>query len=281
MQAVPETPELTLSSDLTGHLWIQELPTGGWLRFQVTAGGGLEFGTPEGTGVTATAVPPPYRRAALQVRGAIDREAMRTATDDPAAITFVGRATWNDGIAYPWQELPAFLGTDVWTDERAQYLSPDMATSAFDRLGLPTPPAIVKEQPAAHTDIARYTEAEEFPSSVWRDGRAAGVLIRDKTGTRAQAWRPRVTEAGSAHDAQSAESLAEQYATEARLAAVVDRLQNAGEAPSVETVRDRVVADIAREHYPVLYHDGAPVVSMRAFESAVAETVHRYLASES
>ena len=171
--------------------------------------------------------------------------------------------------------------TDVWTDERAQYLSPDMATSAFDRLGLPTPPAIVKEQPAAHTDIARYTEAEEFPSSAWRDGRAAGVLIRDKTGTRAQAWRPRVTEAESAHDAQSAESLTEQYATEARLAAVVDRLQNAGEAPSVETVRDRVVADIAREHYPVLYHDGAPVVSMRAFESAVAETVHRYLASES
>ncbi|MFB6250796.1 MAG: hypothetical protein ABEI27_03750 [Halobellus sp.] len=280
MQAVPQTPELTRPPGLTGHLWIQELPTGGWLRFQVTAGGALQFGTQAGTATTAAALPPPYRRAAQHVCSALDREAMRTATDDPESITFVGRVTWNEGIAYPWQEVPAFLGTDVWTDESEQYLSPDMATTAFDRLGLPTLPAFGKEQPAAHTDISQYTDGEEFPQSIWRDGRAVGALIRDKSGNRAQAWRGDVSEAGSAHDDPAAEALAAQYATETRLADTVARLEGAGDTLSVETVRDQVVADIAREHYPALYHDGDPVVSMRAFESAIAETVQRYLAGE-
>lgn len=281
MHAVPETPELTLPPDLTGHLWIQELPTGGWLRFQVTAGGALAFGTPDATYATVTALPAPYRRAAWDLRDAVDRDAVRAATDDPEAVTFVGRATWNEGLAYPWRDVPAFLGTDVWTAERERYLPPDQAATAFDRIGLPTLPAIAKEQPAAHTDLAQYTDPDGFPSSAWRDGRAAGVLLRDKTGTRARGWRSIGTDTEQPHDDVSVESLVTQYVTETRIADTVADLEAEGNPPSVEGVRDRVVADVARENYPVLYRDGDPVVSMRAFESAVAEAVQRHLATRS
>ncbi|WP_435182616.1 hypothetical protein [Halobellus sp. EA9] len=278
MQSLPETPELTPPTDLSGHLWVQELSTGGRLRFQVTAAGGLAFATPDETDTTVTALSAPYRRAAWRLREALDRDAVRSAVDDPETITFVGRATWNEGVDYPWRDVPAFLGSDVWSDRTDRFLPPDAATAAFERLGVPTLPAVAKEQPVSRTDLSQYTDPDGFPSSAWRDGRAAGVLLRDKTGTRAQAWRPVTTATGPDRDDPSVADVVTRHATEERIAETVARLDATEYAPSVEAVRDRVVADITRERYPELYRDGDPVVSMRALDSAIAESVQRYLA---
>jgi len=273
----PETPPLdTDTADrLSGHVWVQELPTGGELRFQVAASGLVRFGTVEGTFETAASVPVPYRRAAAEIRDRLDRGVLQGATDDPEDVTFYGVATWNEGVPYDWAALPPFVGTDVWSGTKGAFLSPDTATGVFDRLGLATPPAVEKERPAAHTDFTRFADSAGFPQSAWRDGRAAGLLIRDKADGRAAAWRGDRGDTTGAKKEWPADELAAEYATTARIERTVDRLRESERSLTVTTIRDRLVADLARESYATLYPDGTFVADMAAFQSAVAERVQR------
>jgi len=276
MQSMPDTPPLADAEPLTGHLWIQELPAGGQFRFQVTDSGHLTFGTADRTFDTVDAVPLQYRRAAMTVSERLDRGALRKALDDPAQITFFGTATRNEGIDYDWTALPPFVGIDIWSDRQDGLLAPDTATTVFERLDLPTLPAITKEAPADHTDMKQYEDGTGFPSSAWRDGAAAGVLTRDKAGGRAQAWR--VDEPDSAPDSppDTAADLAAQYATPDRIERTVAALHDRGHTPTVDTIRDQLVADVAREAYTDLYRDDDFVVSPDAFHAAVGEQVQKH-----
>lgn len=275
----PETPALDpeTATRLSGHVWVQELPTGGDFRFRVAESGLVTFGTPEGTFDGVASVPVPYRRAAQAIDDRLDREALRAATDDPSAVTFCGVATWHRGVDYDWESLPAFVGVDVRSGSKGTFLSPDAATGALERLGLSTLPAIDKELSAAHADFARYEAPEGFPQSAWRDGRAAGVLIRDKSGGRAEAWREGRAEPESTATDRSPEELAAAHATGERIDRTADELRAVDRAVTVETVTDRLVDDVAREAHAELYVDGEFVSSTSAFRSAVAERVHRRL----
>jgi hypothetical protein len=230
--------------------------------------------------MSIAALPTPYRRGAHLVREQIDRAALQAATGDLTEITFFGIATRYEGIAYDWQTLPAFLGVDVWAATQERYLPPDAATSVFRRLDLPTLPAIVKEQPADHTDLSRFTENADPPASVWADGPAAGVLLRDKTGSRCETWIDSRMETTSDPEPARAAEVAAEYVTESRISRTITRLDAAGESPTVATIKDRIVTDVTREHYADLYRDDASVVSMETFASLVAERVQRFRAEE-
>lgn len=281
MQSFPDTPACEATVDLTGHLWIQELPTGGDLRFRLTDSGALEFGTRSETAASITALPASYRRGAQFVRDGIDRTALQAASTDPTSITFFGLATRYEGLDYDWQAVPVFLGVDVWSGRKNRYLPPDAATTVFERLGLPTLPAIAKEQPVAHTDLSQYSEGAIPPGSSWAEDPAAGILLRDKTGTRCEVWFDSTARTETAPEPATADELAAEYVTEARIRRTVERVQAAGQAPTVETIRERIVADVAREHYAELYRNDEPVVSMDAFASEIAERVQRHLAEKS
>jgi len=276
VQQCPETPRLDTATAFSGHVWIQELPTGGPFRFQVAASGLVTFGTPTGTFETVASVPAPYRQAAAIVTDQLDRAAVRAATDDPASVTFCGVATWYDSIGYDWASLPAFVGTDVWTAASDDFLPPDAATTVFDRLGLATLPAIEKESSAAHTDLSRFETPDGYPQSAWHDGPAAGVLIRDKSGGRAAGWRPDRPEPDPIATARTSEELAATYATDERIERTVAAIRDGDDEPTVGTVRDRLVAAIAREAYADLYSDGTFLASVDSFRSAVAERVQQY-----
>lgn len=276
MQTMPDTPSLTEAGSLTGHLWIQELPTGGQFRFQVADSGHLTFGTVDRTFNTVDAVPLQYRRAAMMVSEHLNRGALHTAIDDPTQITFFGTATRNEGIDYDWAALPPFVGIDVWSDTRAGLLPPDTATTVFERLNLPTLPAITKEAPADHTDLTQYEDGTGFPSSAWRDGTAAGVLIRDKAGGRAHAWQLDVTDSAPDSPPDTAADLAAQYATPERVKRTVAALRDHGHTPTVDAIRDQLVADVAREAYTHLHRDDDFIVSPDAFHAAVGEHVQKH-----
>lgn len=111
---MPDTPPLVDAEPLTGHLWVQELPTGGQFRFQVANSGRLTFCTADRTFDTVKAVPLSHRRTAMTVSERLNRGALRTALDDPTQITFFGTATRNEGISYDWTALPPFVGIDAW-----------------------------------------------------------------------------------------------------------------------------------------------------------------------
>lgn len=283
MQPIPDTPTLDGETDLTGHLWIQELPTGGQFRFQIADSGLLTFGTTHRTFDSVETVPLPVRRAAETVRDSLDRAALRAATDTPEQVTFFGVATRNEGIDYDWTALPPFVGVDIYSEGKG-LLTPDSATTIFDRLGLATLPAVEKEVAAAHTDLGEYEDDRGFPQSAWRDGPAAGVLIRDKSDGRAHAWRARGEDMNSMAETraeiETGAELAAKYATEERIDRTTDALRERDRSPTVDAIRDRLVADVAREAYCSLFDDDELVVSPREFRSAVAEHVQKHAHGE-
>jgi hypothetical protein len=224
VQSFPDASDCEEFDNLSGHLWVQELPTGGGLRFQLVDSGALAFATPAGTGASSTPSSPPYRLGTQCVRERIDREALRAAADDPSAITFFGVVSWYEGIDYDWEALPPFLGIDVWSAAKGRYLPPDAATTAFDRLGLPALPAVLKEGPVAHTDLERFTGTGDRPGSAWADGPAAGFLLRDKTGSRCRAFPGSGVDGGDEPEAATADGLAAEFVTEPGLQRARERL---------------------------------------------------------
>lgn len=276
MKACPETATLASVDDLSGHLWVQELPTGGTFRFQVAASGLVTFAVGDRTFDSAESVPIQYRRAAQLITNQIDRAALQAATDASSTVTFCGMATWNEGLNYEWDVLPAFVGVDVWSSSKETFLSPDAATGVFKRLGLPTLPAIEKEASAAHTDFARFDNDTAFPESAWRSGKAAGVLLRDKSDGHVTVWQSECDESPSATRGPSVTELADTYATNERIERTVELLEDDTATPTVASVRDRLIADIAREAYVELFTDGEFIVSLPEFRSVVAQRVQQH-----
>lgn len=272
----PETPDGNSIEGCSGHVWVQELPTGGELRFRVASSGLVTFATPENSFESAESVPVPYRRAARSISEQLDRKALQAATTDTGSVTFCGIATWNEGVEYPWESVPPFVGVDVWSGNKEAFLPPDAATGVFDRLNLETLPAIEKELQTAHADLTQFGNTDEFPQSAWLDGPAAGVLIRDKTGERAQVWHREPDESQPGTEQQSAPDLAETYATTGRIERTTANLRDGATSPTVDRIRDRLVADVAREAYADLYPDGEFIASVSAFESVVAERVQQH-----
>ena len=94
----PETPTLTDTVEFSGHIWVQELPTGGQFRFTVAPSGFVTFATPDGSFDAAASVPVAFRRAATQIEAQLDRDALQAGTDATDEITFCGIATRNEGV---------------------------------------------------------------------------------------------------------------------------------------------------------------------------------------
>jgi len=272
----PEPASVDSVGELSGHVWIQELPTGGTLRFQVSKTGLVTFGVDNLVTETVESLPIQYHRAAQFVTDQLDRAAFRAAVDDPTDVTVCGIASWNEGLEYDWSTVPAFVGMSVWDSSQDRFLSPDASTAAFERLGLPTLPAIDKEVPAKHADLERFDPDTGLPDSAWRSGTAAGVLLRDKSGGRVAAWHSDQSELQTETNRQSATDLADSYATDERIEQTMTGLQDSGESTTVSGVSDQLVADIAREAYAELFPDGTYVTSVDAFQSAVAQRVQQY-----
>lgn len=276
MKQSPDSLGLASVDELSGHVWVQELPTGGEFRFQVAPSGLVTFGVADRRFDSVDSVPVQYRRAAQEINDQIDRAALDAATDDPSAVTFCGVAIWNEGIPYEWETTPAFVGSDVWTRPKETFLSPDVATAVFERLGLSALPAVKKELPVGHADFTRFEDDAAFPASAWWRGAAAGVLIRDKSGGRVTAWRSASRETHTEPERWTATELADAYATVERIEQTMQTLRDNGEPVTVSSVRDRLVTDVAREVYAELFSGGEFIASVTAFESAVAERVQQH-----
>lgn len=269
MQSFPETPPLAKNPELSGHVWVQELVTGEPLRFRVAPSGLVEFGA-RGEVFGSDDVPLRFGCAARSVRESLDLSALRGSVDDTASVTFLGTATLYDGVGYDWSRLPPFLGVDVWSDEKDGYLTPDAASTAYESLGLTPLPAFEKETAAERAPLDAYVSGD-LPESRFRDGPAAGVLVRDKSGGRGETRR-------STPDRDADPDGVERYVTDDRIGAVLegDGADDGGDADT-DTLIDRVAETVVREEYANLYRGDEPVDSEREIRSAVAERVRRRL----
>jgi hypothetical protein len=266
VEPVPALPTLEEvgREAFTGNVWVVELLDADPLRFAVEDGR-LVFA--DATRRFDGDVPPRYRASVRAVREGFDLGAFFEAAEDPGAYTFVCDATVHRHLPYDWDRLPAVVGVEVHDAAADRWLSPDAAVRVYERLGLATPHAFERELAARHFYPDRY----ETPASGWYDGPPAGILVRDKNGTRAVRYHPTFDpEAPVSTDRRALETLVAEYVTDERIARVAATLE--ADDPGFDALFDRVVDAVFRETPAVV--EGA---DRRAFRSATAERVRRWL----
>lgn len=258
-----------------GHLWLLELVEGAPLRFELQDSGLLRFGDTTREYSDADDLPLSMQAAVRHVRERFDRDALRSAVEDPTAVTFFGVATRNEGVPYDWDQLPPFLGTEIRDNDG--YRPPDATDAIFDRLDLQPANALERERRARDFQPARY----EFPESAWRDGPVAGILIHNKRGGRAVLSNPDL-EADVAIDRTpdplegTPAELAEQFATPERFQAIADALRARDWTVTVDALLDGVVDGVARENH-VRLAARRERLDPAAFRSAVAPLARAWL----
>jgi len=277
---VHEFPSLPPVADapaelLSGHLWLLELIDGRPLRFQLQDSGLLRVGDAERIYDDPELAPLPLRQAVTHIRESLDRAALRAAVDDVTAVTFFGVATTRESVPYELSSMPPFLGTDVWSADDGTFRPPDAADGIFRRLGLDPVNTFEREAHARDFSVDRY----EIPRSAWYDGPAAGVVIRNKQGHRAQLPNPtRSDPAASPEPTQSKPAidvLVADYASAEQIDAIAASVDADGGAVAVDTVTDHLCAIIGRRH-PAAFL-GTDTLDESALRSAVAERVHQQL----
>lgn len=274
MRAYPSIPRI---SDAPagflerGHLWIQELVDGLLLRFSIDEAGHLRFGT---NTTVFDDVPFPYRHAVRHVRETIDWSVLTADPDLVRDLVFFGVATTHQGVKYEWERTPSFLGHDVWSEDRQDFLPVDTVEKTFDRLALEAVPIFEKEQPAKYFSPDRY----EMPSSRWYDGPPKGIVLRNKRGQRAtmisDAFERATTDEPPDGNSDDPSTLATHLTTEDRIERARAALTN--NHPDTEAVQQRVVELVFREAYPTIVAPGHPQ-DLDALASGIATQTRRYL----
>ncbi|MFW5905217.1 MAG: hypothetical protein ACOCUO_00035 [archaeon] len=264
LQPLESTPDVLDG----GHLWLQEYLTGPILGFEMDETGLLTFGV---DGTEFDTAPPSVRRAVGHVRQSVDRDRLRSGVDDVATFVFFGVATRYEGLEYDWDALPPFVGLDIWAESEGRFVTPDVAERVFNAIGLTPVPAFEKEVPASHFDPNSF----DIPTSHWRDGRAAGVVVRNKSGGAAVVER---TAAFADASAVSNESVAIEAAVACGFTDALAAMDATVETVDVDALSDSLFERVAR----VAYHDIADGLDRRpdAVRSDVGSAVRSILREE-
>lgn len=102
----------------------------------------------------------------------IDLDELELIRDIYGPVIFYGEAMHKHTFDYEWDETPSFLGFDVWSVQYSKFIGWDIAEFMFENLGLEPVPTVEYDTSDVNTDI-------EIPESVYRDGVAEGVTIKD------------------------------------------------------------------------------------------------------
>jgi hypothetical protein len=247
-----------------GNIWIQELLDAEPLRFVVDSGR-LQFANADRP-IEHDSVPSRYRASVRTVRNNFDMGEILETVESPETYTFVCDATVCRTIPYDWRRLPPVVGVGIYDDDANQWLPPDVAARAYDRLGLPTVNAFERELPARHFYPDRY----DTPTSAWYDGPPAGILIRDKNGGRACRYSSGFAPDRSPEtDNRDPEVLVDAYVTDDRIQQVLTAV---GAPQDFDMIFERVIDRVFRETPAVVGDE-----DMRAFRSATAKRIRHYL----
>ena len=110
-----------------------------------------------------------FKAAIKHIRENIDPE--RVAETFGTQYVFFGENMVSHSLDYDWENIPQFLGFDVYDESKERWLDYNEAYSFFNSLGLETAPIVAK------MDAEEYDEDFEVPESKWRDGKAEGGVI--------------------------------------------------------------------------------------------------------
>lgn len=182
----PETDGLF---DERGNIVIQEKMDGANFRFRLNEEFELTFGSRNESYENRPEedIPKNFRPTIEHVRENIDMDALLKIVDDFGPVTIYGESMHPHTLEYDWEEVPQFLGFDIWNEDNESWYSPVFALDLIEEIGLdPAPlygiPGLGTIIPVDEFDIGEWEE----PESHYRDGLAEGIVLRN-TLTRARA----------------------------------------------------------------------------------------------
>ena len=189
-------------------------------------------------------------------------------------LTFFGEAMHSHTLDYDWDEVPSFLGFDVYDHGREEFFKFDNAKRVFGVIGLPTVPVVYQGPAEDFEDL-------EAPDSEYHDGPAEGVVIvNEDTGQRAKYRSDKFKEMHSTqsvndsdeYEPSDAEVLARKFTTEARVLKLIHKYENRGrtiEMSIMEDLWEKVFEDIIEEEYGTIFL-GNHTIDTKEFRSEVA-----------
>lgn len=206
----------------------------------------VKFGTETTVSSDVETFPRRYHAAIRQVREHLDRDVLYEAIDRVEDVTFIGVATYRRRIDYDWQRLPAFVGLDVWFEEKGAFRPPDAVEGIYDRLGIEPVNAIDREVRVRDFDLDR----QSFPPSSWYDGPVTGLLIKNKRGGRGRLHNPAIDEELSTDSTnQSPEAIVDDYPVHELFKRVKSDLEGVEKPIRVGTIVKRSMEVLYREQH--------------------------------
>jgi hypothetical protein len=214
-----------------------------------------------------------FRHAVEYVRKNIDRDELKLLNREVGPVVVYGEAMHSHTLDYNWDDVPSFLGFDVYSHKHDQFASENDLNVFFKLMQLPTVPTVELE--------GIEGEQIEVPDSEYRDGVAEGIVIKNSwTGQRAKIRSEKFKEMHGSHNGKTPEEyepdaskiLAQKFTTEARVLKKIHKYEDYGRVIEMEVMEDLwedVFDDIIDEEYDTIFY-GNHDLDTQQFRSEVA-----------
>lgn len=218
------------------------------------------------------------------VREQIELAPLSLAEDHYGSLVFYGEAMHPHTLDYNWDEIPSFIGFDIYSVEHEEFLGYADMEHVFDSIGLQQAPVLYCGPAEEYVD-----DTPEVPESEYRNGIAEGIVIKNlTTGQRAKVRSEKFKEkhgllgqsnTPEEYEPTDAEVLAQTYTTEARVLKMIHKMDDEGhdiEMAMMEDLWRRVFDDIIEEEYTEIFL-GNHTIDTKEFRSEVANRCAMFL----
>lgn len=224
-----------------------------------------------------------FAKVSRHINNKANKDKLRDYQDSFGELTIYGENMVKHTLDYEWDDIPQFLGFDVYSEKEGEFLRLETAKGIIEDIGLEFAP-IVDRVEANKFDHEDY----EIPESNYREGKAEGVVIRRSSerdkhgswrGSRAKYLSEEFEEKhGSAKSGSEPmtddEELVETYATKGRIRKHINKLVvDEGkdlEMSLMEELPLRVVEDIWQEEHQEIVRSNK-TLDMKKLRSMVAK----------
>lgn len=186
---------------------------------------------------------------------------------------------------YDWENIPRFIGFDVWNERTERFMHPETARDIFHNLGLEYAPIIevcdASDWGEGNTRFHNNDGSLTVPESEYGDVRAEGFMFKNPT-TEVYAKYVREdfkeknnkTFNSTGYDPSGAEKLSHEYVTNARIEKQIHKLVNEEGwdycMEMMEELPEAVIRDMAEEEAGDIFMENSYEVDLHEFRSTVS-----------
>lgn len=211
------------------------------------------------------------------VRENVDVEKLREYDDGFDGIIIYGEYMEPHTLEYDWENVPPFLGFDVWSIGNEKFLHPDVTKNVIEGINLPFVEYFDVIEASGWSDYDL-----EIPKSKYGDVQAEGVVFKNPDMGVYGKWvredfkekNKEIFGKSKRHQVTGAEKVAYQYITEARIEKAIHKLVDEHgydyEMKMMESLPEYVIRDMADEEAANLFMEESWEIDTAELRSIVS-----------